>query len=460
MTTIPPPGPREVHLKDYLRMAKKHRWLIFAVFLVVTATGTAWTVSQQAVYQATATLLIDPEPPKVLNIQEVTPMGAPGAEYYLTQHEIIKSRPVVERVIQNLNLGQRAPDLIGGAADPTGTIQGRIVVEPKRNTRLVFVRFEHTDPQLAAEVANNVANSYIRYNLDLKLRGAQDALGWLTEQIGQLKTRLQDSSTALQNYRVKSGIMGLQEQRQITAQKIMDFNKAYLEAQAQRLSIGAKLEQLTLISKDRGGSETLFTASQNPLIDKLKGEAAELELERSKLIKVYRDKHPEVLKIDAQIQHIGNRIATEIQTMLRSLQTEFRVAKAREENLLSNVNQLKREGQDLNEKEIQYLTLQRDLESNQQLYETVLKRLKETGMAGGLETNNVRVMEDARVPSVPVRPRTTRGITIAAVVGLVLGFGLAAAVEYFDTTVKSTEDVERYLGLPVIAIVPAFSVKR
>lgn len=460
MTTMTPPPAREVHLKEYFRMVKKHRWLIFAVFVVVTATGAAWTATKPPVYQATATLLIDPEPPKVINIQEVTPIGAPGAEYYQTQHEIIRSRPVVESVIQTLNIPQRAPELMGSAADPTGPIQNAITVEPKRNTRLVFVRFEHTDPALAAEVANTVANSYIRYNLDLKLRGARDALGWLTEQIGQLKTRLQDSSTALQNYRVKSGIMGLQEQRQITAQKIMDFNKAYLEAQAQRLSVEAKLNQLTQISKDRGGSETLFTVSQNPLIDKLKGEAAELELERSKLLKVYRDKHPEVLKIDAQIQHINNRIGAEIQTMLRALQTEYRVAKAREDNLLSNVNQLKREGQELNEKEVQYLTLQRDLESNQQLYETVLTRLKETGMAGGLETNNVRIMEDARVPSVPVRPRTTRSVVTAAIVGLVLGLGLAATVEYFDTTVKSTDDVERYLGLPVIAVVPAFSVKR
>ncbi len=150
----------------------------------------------------------------------------------------------------------------------------------------------------------------------------------------------------------------------------------------------------------------------------------------------------------------------QIQSMLRALQTEYRVAKAREDNLLTNVNQLKREGQELNEKEIQYLTLQRDLEGNQQLYETVLKRLKETGMAGGLETNNIRIMEDAAAPSTPVRPQKSRNITLAAMIGLLLGVGFAVAIEYFDTTVKSTDDVDRYLGLPVIAIVPAFSVKR
>src|SRR4029079_4400198 len=131
---------------------------------------------------------------------------------------------------------------------------------------------------LAADVANGLATAYIRYNLDLKLRGAQDALGWLTEQIGTLKTRLQDSSTALQNYRIKSGIMGLTEQRQITAQKIMDFNKQYLEAQAQRLSIEAKVAQLTQVaSKDRLSAESMFTVAENKLVEKFKGELAELE---------------------------------------------------------------------------------------------------------------------------------------------------------------------------------------
>ena len=115
-------------------------------------------------------------------------------------------------------------------------------------------------------------------------------LAWLTEQMADLKTKVQDSSTALQNYRVKSGILGLQEQRQITAQKIMDFNKAYLEAQAQRLSVEAKMNELARIAADRGGIQTIFTVADNTLIQKLKQEAAELDVQKSKLLKTYKDK--------------------------------------------------------------------------------------------------------------------------------------------------------------------------
>jgi uncharacterized protein involved in exopolysaccharide biosynthesis len=213
-------------------------------------------------------------------------------------------------------------------------------------------------------------------------------------------------------------------------------------------------------TSDRGGAQTIFTVADSPLIQKLKQEASDLETTKAKLSKTYKDKHPEILKVDAQIEQVNQRIEAETKTMLRAVQTEFRVARAREETLLGNVNRLRAEAQELNEKEIQYLNLQRDADSNQQLYEAVLKRLKETGVTGGLETNNVSVIEEAMIPRIPIRPRRTFNLLLSIVVGLLVGAGTALTIEYFDTTVKTPDDVERYLGLPVIGIVPQFVVKR
>jgi polysaccharide biosynthesis transport protein len=449
---------REAHLKDYYRLLRKHRWLIAGLFLITVLTVSIWTFAQTPVYQATATVLIEPEPPKVLNIQEVTSVGPPTQEYYRTQYELMTSRPILEKVIDTLKLRQRVP-AIGASPEPTRVLLAGVSIEPKRNTRLVLVRYENADPALAAEVANALARQYTKHNLDLKLKGAQDALTWLTEQMSGLKEKVQQSSVALQNYRVRAGIMGLQEQRQITAQKIMDFNKAYLEAQAQRLSVEAKMNELQRIAADQGGSGTIFTVADSTLIQKLKAEASDLEVQKSKLLKIYKDKHPEVLKVQAQIEQVAQKIDGEIKTMLRAVQTEYRVAKAREETLLGNVNKLRQEGQDLNEKEIQYLALQRDADSNQQLYEAVLKRLKETGVTGGLETNNVSVIEDASVPRTPIRPSKRTNVLVSIVVGLVVGVGVAMTIEYFDTTLKTPDDVERQLGVPVIGIVPIFAAK-
>jgi capsular exopolysaccharide synthesis family protein len=445
----------ERHTADYLRLLRKHRWLITGILLVSVVTVGVWTFRQPPVYQAAATILIDPEPPKVLNIQEVTPIGAAAPwdpNYYSTQYEIIGSRPVLDKAAEALK--RRLPAL----AERPLSLAG-VIVEPRRNTRLVLIKVEDADPTLAAEKANAVAHAYQQYNLELKMKGSSEAFAWLTDEASRLRAKVQESAVALQNYRVKAGILGLEEQRKITAQKIIDFNKAYLEAQAQRLSIEARLQQLTQIAKDGAGGQTILNVADNPYITKLKGEASDLEIERSKLLKVYKDKHPEILKIDARIRQVQQRLDEEVQNMLRAVQTEYKVAKAREDTLFNNVNQMRREGQDLNEKEIQYLALQREAETNQQLYDSVVKRLKETGVTGGLETNNVSIVEAAVAPAAPIRPRKAWNLGLAVAVGLGLGLAIALAIEYFDTTIRTPDDVERHLGFAVIGIVAKFAPK-
>jgi len=443
---------------DYRRIWRKHRWVITGIFLLTVLTVSVWTSQQVPIYRASAIIMIDPEAPKFVNLPEVTPLGASAPwdpNYYPTQYEIIKSRPVLQKAIEAMNLQQRAPHL---ASDRV--LQGSVTVEPRRNTRLVTISAEQPDPALAADIANAVASAYAQYNLQLKMKGASDALSWLSDEANRLRAKVQESAVALQNYRVKAGILGLEEQRKITAQKIMDQNKAYLEAQAQRLAVEARLQQLTQAAKDSSASQMLFTGVSNSLIEKLRGEIADLEVERSKLLKVYKAKHPEILKVEARIQQVQQRLEEEIQTIVRAVQADYKLAKSREETLFNTVNQMRREGQELNEKEIHYLALQREAETNQQLYDSVAKRLKETGVTGGLETNNIRLVEAASAPASPVRPRTVWNVGLGIVVGLVLGVAVAVGLELLDTTFRTPDDVEAHLQLPVIAIVPKFVAKR
>ena len=442
---------------DYLRVLRKHRWLITGIFLVTVITVGVWTFRQVPIYRAAATILIDPEAPKFVNIQEITPLGASAPwdpNYYPTQHEIIKSRPVLDMAVQALNLKVRAPHLASDAA-----LRASLQVEPRRNTRLVMITVQQTDPALAADIANAIAAAYAQYNLQLKMRGASEALSWLTEEANRLRAKVQESAVALQNYRVKAGILGLEEQRKITAQKIMDQNKAYLEAQAQRLAAEARLNQVTQNVKEGSVGQMLMSGSTSAFVEKLRGEVADLEVERSKLLKVYKGKHPEILKVEARIQQVQQRMDEEVQTIVRAVQSEHKLAKAREDSLFNTVNQMRREGQELNEKEIQYLALQRETETNQQLYDSVAKRLKETGVTGGLETNNIRLVESAAAPRAPISPRKLWNLGLSVVAGLVLGLGAAVGLEFFDRSLRTPDDVERHLGLPVIAIVPKFASK-
>ncbi|MCZ6625261.1 MAG: GumC family protein [Deltaproteobacteria bacterium] len=454
-----PPRVEESDLRDYLQVLFKHRWMIMSVFIIVVATAAIRTYLQTPIYQATARVLIDPEPPRVLNIQEVTPIGAQNQEYYRTQIALIKSRPVMEKVVENFNLTSRLPEL-AEVEDPVAALLPSVAVMPKRTTRLVDIKFEHPDPVLAAMVANAIAHTYARSNLDLKLKGAREALAWLSEQMNGLKAKVKDSSLALQTYRVKAGIVGLEEQRRITTGKIVNFNNAYMKVQTQRLTIEAKLKELRAIVRDPLGAQTIFTVANTPLIQRLKTEAADLKALISEKQMIYKETHPIMIRLQARVQEVQKKVVAEIQTMLQSIDTEYQVAMAREKSLLRNVNKLRREAQNLSGKEIQYQALERQVDSNKQMQETVLNRLKEMGVSRELETNNIRVMEEAQVPGFPIKPRKTRDLSLAIVIGLLGGIGLAFFREHLDNTIRTPEEVGRYLGFPVVGIIPVFEEKR
>ena len=255
----------EYHLRQYLRTLYKHRWASLTGFVVLVAAVTIGTLLQTPIYEGSTTVLIDREPPRVVNIQEVQQLDTGAVDYYQTQYEIIKSRPVIERTIENLGLTRRMPRLTI-VPDRVQALLRVVQVAPIRNTRLVEIKAQDPDPQLAADVANGIAKTYIRFNLESKLASSRDALVWLSDQMNELKAKVQDSEVALQKYREKAGIVGMEQQRNITAQKMIDLNKAYLDAQAQRLAVESRLKELTSLAKGGVQSGLLLTYRDNPLI--------------------------------------------------------------------------------------------------------------------------------------------------------------------------------------------------
>jgi len=444
-------------LRDYLKVLSKRRWVIAGILVVTVASAVVFTSLQVPIFEAAATILIEPQSPRVVNIQDVTQENA-SLEYYATQYKIIESRPIVEGTMRRLRLMERVPGLEGW--DPYWWLRAKLSVEPVKNTRLVLVRIADADPKFAAEIANGIANEYVSHNLELKHRSAQEATAWLNEQLGTLKAQAQQSAKALQAYQAQADLVGVQEQRQITQAKAVESHRAYLEAQNQRLAVEAKFRELSRIARDPVGAETLSLVADDPLIRKLKTEASDLQTERSKLAQISREKHPDLLQLDAQIKQVNQRLQGEIQKLLRAVETEYNVAKTREAALLANVNELKREARTLTERETQALALQRERDSSEELHTAVMKRFKETGIATMLEANNVRIVELATPPGFPARPRTRLILMLSVMAGLALGGGVALLAESLDNRVRSPEDVERAVGLPILGIVPVFSSKR
>jgi len=444
----------------YLKVLRGRWLLILAVFVVTVASAIMFTVRQTPVYQAAATVLIEPETPRVVNFQGVTPETSNSSqEYYATQYKVLQSRPIVDAVIQRLDLKRRIPR-VGGADDPYAALAGSLTIDPIKNTRLVLVKFDDPDPKLATEIANAVAQQFVNYNLEMKQAQAQTATAWLNDQIQSLRAKAQESSKALRAYQAKADLLGLKEQREVTQARLIDFNRAFLDAQGQRMTAESKLRELTRIAKDPAAAETLSVVVNDPLILKLKTMASDLQIERSKLAQVSREKHPDLIQLDAQIREVNQRLQAEVQKMIRAVETDYKVARGREETLLANVNELRRETRALNEREAQAMTLEREKDSAEELQATVLKRIKETGLESVLTASNIQVTEPATVPTDPIRPRTRLIWSLAAVFGMSLGIGFAFVVESLDRRVRSPEDIERVLGVPVLGVVPVFRARR
>ena len=446
------------HLREYFRVLRKHVWLILACFTVIVGAIAIGTYMQPPVYRAATRALIAPEAPRVVNIQEVTPSGGDSLEFFQTQIQIIRSRPVVQRVVDSLGLLGRKPDL-ARAADPAAAFLQSVSVEPVRNTRLVEIQVEDRDPKLAAEMANALASAYVHQNLELKLGAARDALTWLTTQVQDLKSKVNESELTLQRYREQSGLVSVEEKQSLTTRKLAEFNSSHIEAKSKRLEMEARLGELRRTAQNPELLESSPIVINNPLIQRLKGQLVELEVSRSKLLKTFRDKHPEVVKVQSQIDEISQKIREEVSRLSLSLESEYNALKARENAMAQAVNQYRDEAQGLAKKEIQYGILKREADSNQQLYDVLLKRLKETGLSQGLDSSNVRIVEPAVTPIRPVKPRKMLNLAVGIVLGVCTGLGLAFFVEYMDDTVHVPEHVEQVIGVPVFALIPVIPAR-
>jgi uncharacterized protein involved in exopolysaccharide biosynthesis len=446
------------HLREHLRVIRKRAWLIVTCALAVLTIVAVATFLQRPIYRASTKALIERESPRVVNIQEVSPSDADNVDFFQTQVQIIRSRPVVQRVIDSLGLIAKKPEL-AQAPDPVASFLKSVSVDPIRSTRLIEIQVDDPDPKLAAEIANALAATYVSQNLELKLAAARDALTWLTTHVGDLKTKVNESELALQRYREQAGLVSAEEKQSLAAKKLAEFNSAFIEAKAKRLEMETRLTELRKAAQQPEVLESSPLVLNNQLVQRLKGQAVELEVQRSKLLKTYKEKHPEVLKVQSQIDEINQRIKDEVGRIAMSMETEYNVLKSRETAMLGAVGQYRDEMQSLAKKEIQYAILKREADSNQQLYDMLLKRLKETGLSQGLDSNNVRIVEPAVVPVRPVKPRTTLNLALAAALGSMFAFAVAFFAEYMDDTIRTPEQVEQSLGVPVFALIPSMPAR-
>ncbi|MDL1958519.1 MAG: polysaccharide biosynthesis tyrosine autokinase [Deltaproteobacteria bacterium] len=487
----------EVHLRDYLRVILKRRWMIATVFLVLVTTVTISNLNKDPVYRATTQILIDKENPNVVNVEEVLGINAADQDYYQTQYEILKSKSLALKVIKDLDL-KNSPEFApknGGfslmgvlgsvlgwikgitssaenAENPAdknfnpdreyngiiGAYLGRLNISPIRNSRLVDVSFEGGDPEIITRIANTHAKLYAESGLERKYSASEDAIVWLNQRIKEEAKILKEKETDIQKFREKEGLAAIDfEDRQgIIIQSLNDLNAALIQAETQRLKKENLFAELTRLSQQPEMVESMPAIATNQVIQELKSQYVELTGEYYNLSNKYGKEHPKMVRLSAAMKGINEKIAQEVKKTLQSIETEYRVALAEEESIRQAMEAKKREALALNDKQIGYNSLKREMETSRSLYESLLTRVKEAGLTEGLEATNIMVVDPARVPDHPVKPRKARNVLLAIIVGLTLGVGTAFFFEYLDNTINTPDELERYVKIPFLGVIGKF----
>ncbi|MGH7774689.1 MAG: GumC family protein, partial [Candidatus Binatia bacterium] len=476
-------------LWDYWQTIRRHQWLIFASTFVALVCAALYAFTRIPLYTAHTTILIEPKPPQVLKVQDAIAELAEHEEYYKTQYEIMKSRGLAARVIRDGGLesllagGNNGPsgekgfvakllvDVEGWARqlisavpktngkDPsgvkpelTGGYLSMLEIKPIQGTRLVRVGFVTPDPALSARLANAHADGYVRHGIDLRSRTNEEAVDFLQRKLLELKGRVEESEAALNSYRRDKGIISLDDKSNLVVDRLADLNARLTEAEAERIALEA---QLRVIRK--GNYDVSSVNANSPMVQNVKAELARMEAEYAQYLKEFKPGYPRLEKLKLQIENTRRRLLNEIQAEVKGIESSYLTAKAKEDALRSKMQEQKRDILSLKDSGVQYAILAREVDTNRQLYDSVLQRMKEMGVAAEIRTSNVYVIDRAEPSLGPSYPNKRRTLLLALLIGLAAGVGLAFLLEQLDNTMGSPEEVERYIRLPSLAVVPDFT---
>ena len=473
------------HLAEYYYILSKHKWIIIGSLIIMVTLTMFFTFKMEPVYRATATLVIDKE-------QSKSPLTGERMDFesyvsqsltFNTHFKLITSRQVLEEVIRRLKLDRQDEDIEVGVFKEilaqvkenirllldqeekvltpeeqlTGTVETlneNLDIEEVRDTRLLKISVEDHNPELSMDIANSLASAYIEFNIANRLKSSKNTLSWMSDQLYEMKKKLEDSEEAFLAYKQRENLFSVEGKQKVIAQKIADFNDAQLEARNKRLEVAAKLQQLKRSLASGAGILNIRSLIGSPLIENLNSQLLDAEVELSRLSKVYKPKHPKIVQIKTKIEKTRKKLTQEVGKEIKSLEAEQAVLLAREKAMGKTIADFDQEALSTNRKELKYSILQRSVTTNQKLYDTLLSKVEESNVVKDADVSNIRIVERAVLPLSPVKPKKKLNLALSIIFGLMTGVGLAFLLEYMDRSLRTEEDVQRYMDLPVLSVVP------
>lgn len=462
---------RERTLGDYWRILRKRKWTLVVSLVVVVTAAALISLRMTPIYDAVARISISSQAPSsILNFKDNQQYSESVDQGMLiaTQVNILQSNTLALLVIHNLGLNNQpefagkdrpttggvpvsgsSPETLGREDQLIGTFHSNLNVMPVPNTAILEIKYSSSDPRLAAEVANTIANTFIEQNIKARFDSTMQAADWLSKQLADLQIKVETSQTRLIEYQKEHGIVGTDDKQNLTFEKLNELGKQLTQAQADRI----QKESLYQIAKGTN-PDALASVLQDPALATLWQQQTQLQTQYAQLRTQLGSEYPKVLEVQNQLNQINKAYQEELQTGVLRVQNEYYTAVKREQMLKAALDEQTAVANQLDENAIEYRILKQEADSNRQLYDGLLEKLKEASLAAGLNSSNIRIVDKARIPLFPARPNVPRNMLFAVLLGLVGGLAVAFALEAVDTTVRTPDQVQSVSGLPVMAVIP------
>lgn len=451
-------GEKDLHLLDYWRTVWRGRWTVFGIFVVVVTLVAIGTFTQTPIYRAKATVEISPKSSKVTPMADVAELGAGSygwfaeERYFSTQYEIIRSRDVAQRVFDRLDLYNHLG--FKNLNDPVGAFTSLVQVQPIKETGIVEVAIDGPNAEEAALWANTTAEAYVDRNLDLAVQSTSTAVKALLDEIAPLREKLETSQRSSFEFAEKANLYVPENQQKITNDRLSTLQSDLTDTQLKRAEVESVLREVSGLEASGRTLEAIPQIAQDTIIEQLIAERAGFEREYQRLLLTYREKHVKVLEKQAEVDKINERILSEAERIVGNLRTQAALYRNRESNLTRSLQETRLESLRVNQKASNFELMRGETTETRRIYDLISSRVKEIDLSASLLNNNLRILDRAPIPSVPVKPRMVLNLVVGVLLGLLLGVGAVFFLDYLDNTVRTADDVERFLKLSLLAIVP------
>ncbi len=458
---------------DYWRTILRHRWIILTTVFagVVLAALVSFHMTKQ--YSATGRITINRENSDVLGFKDAAANTLEDYDYNValdTQVQVLQSDTLALDVIRKLRLDTN-PKFAGASASKAGstspagafpttgprnlrhlidTFHGWVKIDKVPKTRVIEIHCTSPDPNLSAEIVNTLVSSFIEHNFETKFQATMQTSDWLSKQLSDLKMKVASSQENLVKYQTSNNILGLDEKQNITTSKLNELNQQLTLAQSERIQKEAAYKQT-----QSGGVESIPAMASSEIILHLKQQEADLRNQYALLDSQLGPAHPKVITVHNQLQQTEAAIQAEGGQLVSRIRNEYRAAEQRESLLRSALDEQKQEANKLNESAIQYEILKREADSNRELYDGLLQKMKEAGVSAGLRSGNIQVVDQAVPPDSPSKPNIPINIGAAFFASLMLGTVAVFFVDRMNNSITSPEMIDAISGWPSLGIIPS-----